>query len=91
MRQRLQHQGVQIRTFNLDSWEAELANLYHLCCISFRSNFLYTPISQAEFIAQYQPILPYLKPEFFSLPNASSKPLAFCLLSPTICKLPKIP
>ncbi|MBD2314663.1 GNAT family N-acetyltransferase [Desertifilum sp. FACHB-1129] len=82
VRQRLQHQGVQIRTFNLDSWEAELANLYHLCCISFRSNFLYTPISQAEFIAQYQPILPYLKPEFFFIAECQQQTVGFLFAIP---------
>lgn len=82
VRQRLQNQGIQIRCINLDTWEAELEKIYHLSCISFEKNFLYTPISQAEFIAQYQPILPYIKAEFVLIAESQQQTVGFIFAIP---------
>lgn len=60
--QRLQQQGITVRNLNLANLEAELRAFYTLSLQSFSKNFLYTPQTEAEFLAQYLPYQPYLDP-----------------------------
>ncbi len=54
--------GVVIRSANADL-QRELKNIYAVSQVSFRHNFLYTEIPEAEFIAMYEPVLPMARPE----------------------------
>ncbi|HEY9619512.1 MAG TPA: hypothetical protein V6C78_04040 [Crinalium sp.] len=60
---RLQEIGVKVRSLNLQDFQQELQNIHQLSLISFRHNFLYTPIEANEFIEQYSRIRPYVQPE----------------------------
>lgn len=44
---------LEIRSLDIADLEKELQSIYHLSTKAFLENFLYTPISQREFIAQY--------------------------------------
>lgn len=74
---RLSHLGIQIRNLNIDRFEAELHNLYQVAIISFRNNFLYVPISETEFIAQYSKIRPYIRPEFVLMAEREGELVGF--------------
>src|SRR5207244_4142648 len=50
---RLEARGVTFRSLRADRFETELRRIYALSLASFRENFLYTPISEEEFVAQY--------------------------------------
>ncbi len=54
---------IKIRPFKLTHLEAELRAIYQLSIRSFVDNFLYTPITEAEFLAQYLPFKPHLTPD----------------------------
>jgi GNAT superfamily N-acetyltransferase len=61
--ERLQAGGVQWRPLDLEHIEDELRRIYRLSVQCFNRNFLYTPISEAAFLAQYMAVAPYVQPE----------------------------
>ncbi len=79
---RLENAGVQIRSVNLERIEEELHRIYMVSSASFRRNFLYTPISEAEFISQYRLLLPYLKPELVLIAEHNYNPVGFLFAIP---------
>jgi GNAT superfamily N-acetyltransferase len=62
-KQRLKNEGITWRPLKMDRFEKELRAIYQLSVQSFTQNFLYTPIEEALFLAQYQLIAPYVQPE----------------------------
>jgi len=62
MEQKIAAAGVVIRSANSDLG-SELAGIYSVSRVSFRNNFLYTEIPEAEFRAMYEPVLPVARPE----------------------------
>lgn len=54
---------ITIRTLNLAKFEDELRNIYQLSTRAFIDNFLYTPISEPEFLAQYLAFKAHLTPD----------------------------
>jgi GNAT superfamily N-acetyltransferase len=71
--EKLAVEGITLRNIRLDRLDDELKAVHVLSLIAFAGNFLYTPISQADFLAQYMPIRPYLKPELVLF---AEKPMA---------------
>lgn len=67
VKNRLLADGVRIRPINMDNYEAELKKLYPFLQESFQHNFLYSPISEASFLAKYLPMKPVLKSEFVQI------------------------
>ena len=64
---RLTRQGVRIRPLDVTRGDAELRAIYRLSIDAFSSNYLYTPIEEAEFLEQNARVLPYLDPELVLL------------------------
>ena len=70
VRERLVAEGVTIRTLpssaDLTSarFETELRALHAVSLVSFAHNFLYTPLPESEFVAQYLPYREKIRPEF---------------------------
>ena len=79
---RLNKAGVVIRPINLQRIEAELHRVFEVAIASFRSNFLYTPITEAAFVAQYRPLLPYLNRELILIAEDNNKPIGFLFAIP---------
>lgn len=67
VKNRLLVDGISIRPIDLDNYETELKKLHPFLHESFQHNFLYSPISEASFIAKYLPLHPVLKPEFVQI------------------------
>lgn len=80
--QRFQNIEVKIRSVNLQQIEAELQRIYSITIQSFRNNFLFTPINENEFIAQYRPLLPYIQPELVLIAEHNHKPVGFIFAIP---------
>ena len=59
--------GVRIRTLDPGALDDELHRIYTLSLASFAGNFLYTPIEEPEFQAQYRAVLPVVRPELVLL------------------------
>jgi L-amino acid N-acyltransferase YncA len=79
---RLAASGVQIRSIDLVKFEQELTAIYSLSLISFRHNFLYTPIDRSEFMAQYNQIQPYIQPELVLMAEQQATLVGFLFAIP---------
>lgn len=53
---------VLLRSANSDL-QRELAGIYAVSRVSFKNNFLYTELPEADFAAMYAPVLPHTRPE----------------------------
>jgi GNAT superfamily N-acetyltransferase len=76
--------GIKIRTFNPDCFEAELHRLYHIALASFSRNFLYTPITAAEFMAMYHALRPYIRFELILIAECDDQPIGFIFALPDL-------
>jgi GNAT superfamily N-acetyltransferase len=81
---RLTDRGIRLRCLNMDRFEEELRSLCHLALSSFQGNFLYTAISEEDFLAQYLPIRPYLRPELVHIAEKDNQPIGFMLAVPDL-------
>jgi hypothetical protein len=79
---RMEAAGVRIRHLDLDDYNEELRRLYSVARISFAENLLYAPISEAEFIAMYQPIRAHVDPGFVWLAEQGAQCVGFCFCLP---------
>jgi len=81
---RLEELGVKVRSLNLQQFGSELEKIYRLCLVSFRQNFLYTPIAFPEFAAQYSQILPQLQPELVLMAEQEGRLVGFLFAIPDL-------
>lgn len=84
VKQRMESVGVRIRNLRIDDYEGELRRLYSVARISFAENLLYTPISEAEFVAMYQPLRANVNPEFVWLAEQEAQCVGFCFCLPDL-------
>jgi GNAT superfamily N-acetyltransferase len=84
IRQKLQAIGVHIRPLDLTHLEEELHHLYPVITTCFRHNLLYKPISEADFIAQYRALLPYVNPELVLLAEHQHRLVGFLFAIPNL-------
>ena len=80
----LRDRGIAIRTLDPSQAEAELKRIFALSLSAFRGNFLYTPIGEDEFLAQYQAVMPYVKPELVLLAEEGDRLAAFMFALPDL-------
>lgn len=66
VRERLAADGVTIRNLASEParFESELRALHAVSLVSFAHNYLYTPLPEADFVAQYLPYRENIRPEF---------------------------
>jgi len=81
---RLAQLGFTIRPFRADRITQELALIFDLSLASFRQNFLYTPISLAEFMAIYAPLQPYIQPELIFIAEHNGMAIGFIFALPDV-------
>ena len=74
---RLNEEGVRIRQIEPSRFEDELKAVHELSIGAFAGNFLYTPISEAEFLAMYAPLRPHIRPELVLLAEKESQLVGF--------------
>jgi GNAT superfamily N-acetyltransferase len=60
---RAEAEGMTWRTLDLGRFEDELRAVHAVSLESFRHNFLYSPIGVEAFLAMYQSLRPFLRPE----------------------------
>jgi GNAT superfamily N-acetyltransferase len=80
--QRFHERGVRIRAMDSAHFEEELRRIYALSTRSFVSNLLYTPISEAEFIAQYSAIREHVVPELVLMAELNGELLGYLFAVP---------
>jgi GNAT superfamily N-acetyltransferase len=81
---RLRAAGVGIRPLDTSRIDEELRRIFTLSLSAFSRNFLYTPIGEAEFLAQYQAVLPYVRPELVLLAEKDGALVGFMFALPDL-------
>ncbi len=77
VRKKIADLGITIRPINPNYFESDLKRIYTISLIAFRRNFLYTPISETDFLHQYAKIGPILQPELVLIAEQNDRPVGF--------------
>lgn len=85
---RLENAGVKLRQLDRSRFTAELRRIYAVSRESFQSNFLYTPVDEIEFLAQYEPIKAHIVPELVLLAEQADTgaPVGFAFAIPDLAQ-----
>ena len=74
--------GVNFRNINLEEFEKELEKIYEFNSVSFKSNFLFTPIKIEDFLKKYTETKKFINPQFVMLAEDKEENLIgyfFCI------------
>jgi len=82
--ERLRESGIAIRAFDPARTAEELQRIFALSLAAFSRNFLYTPIGEEEFLAQYQAVLPHVSPETVLLAELGDRLVGFMFALPDL-------
>jgi predicted N-acetyltransferase YhbS len=85
---RVAAEGIVIRSLRIDDADAELGRIFALSLDSFSRNFLYTPITEAEFLEQNRRILPFVVPELVLLAEQGGALVGFLFAVPDVLQTP---
>jgi predicted N-acetyltransferase YhbS len=83
---RLESSGVTVRALQLQDFRAELERIYAVSRESFQSNFLYTPLAEADFIGQYEPIRVHIRPELVIFAEREGEAVGFVFAIPDLAQ-----
>jgi hypothetical protein len=86
VRERLARDGITIRTLadltDPARFERELRALHSVSLVSFAHNFLYTPLSEEDFVAQYLPYREKILPEFVFIAEHAGRCIGYMFSLP---------
>ncbi len=77
--------GIRLRTLDFARWDEELRRVFTVAEVSFRPNFLYTPLAEKDFLALYEPLKNLARPELvFLAEDAEGQPVGFAFGLPDL-------
>lgn len=79
---RLRSHGIRIRPFDPSRADDELHRMFRLSTAAFSGNFLYSPLSEEEFMLQNRAVLPFVRPELVLLAEKDAEPAGFMFALP---------
>jgi GNAT superfamily N-acetyltransferase len=82
---RMADAGVAIRSAHADL-RREMEKIYGVSQVSFRQNFLYTEIPEAEFVAMYQPLFSLVRPELVLIAERASECVGYLFAIPDLAQ-----
>jgi GNAT superfamily N-acetyltransferase len=74
--------GIHLRPWQAADAEGELRRIYAVSRVSFRNNFLYTPIAESAFLDLYRPLLPFTDPRLIWLAEEGNRTVGFVFAIP---------
>ncbi|HTW49780.1 MAG TPA: hypothetical protein VMD92_17620 [Acidobacteriaceae bacterium] len=80
--ERMDRLGVRIRTARLPELLSDLVRIYRLSQVAFARNLLYTDLSQADYLTQYEKIVPHIQPELLLLAERGGDLVGFVFAIP---------
>jgi len=80
----LAKRGVVMRELRVDDYDAELRRIYSIARVSFAGAYLYTPIEEDEFVAQYSAARPAIVPSLVTIAEHDGIPVGFCFCIPDV-------
>jgi GNAT superfamily N-acetyltransferase len=81
---RLAKAGICFRSLNVENLDTELETIFEISLKSFADNFLYTPISKAEFMESYQKLLPFALPELVLFAELNGQAIGYLFGLPDV-------
>jgi predicted N-acetyltransferase YhbS len=84
--ERLMSEGMRLRPLNAEDFVGELRRIYAVSRTAFEKNFLYSPIEEAEFLAQYEPIRAQVVPGLVILAEQDEQPVGFVFSIPDLAQ-----
>src|SRR5204863_9682734 len=84
--QNLQDAGFSFRSLNVDHFEEELRRVHTLSLLAFRNNFLFSPISGEDFLAQYSSIRRFVRPELTVLAEKDGQLAGYLFALPDLLR-----
>jgi GNAT superfamily N-acetyltransferase len=76
--------GIVVRVFDPSRRDDELRRIFDLSLRGFAGNFLYTPIAETEFLAQYHAVLPHVRPELVLMAERGDELVGFMFAVPNL-------
>jgi L-amino acid N-acyltransferase YncA len=76
--------GVALRNLDVDHFDEELVRIHALSLASFPGNFLYTPIGEDEFLAQYRGVRAFVRPELVLLAERAGELIGYLFTVPDL-------
>ena len=80
----LRDRGISIRPLDPARVQGELQSIFALSLSAFSRNFLYTPIGEDEFLAQYRAVMPYVDPALVLLAEKGDSLVGFMFALPDL-------
>lgn len=81
---RLRSLGVVLRSLRPGEVESYLPRIHQVCCVAFRTNYLYTDFPQSDFLRQYEQLIPVLSPELILVAEQHSETVGFLFAVPDL-------
>ncbi len=75
--ERLHRAGVHLRALDPTSFESDLRQIYAVSLRAFPSNYLYTPLPEEAFLAQYLAVRDRVRPELVLLAECAGEPVGY--------------
>jgi GNAT superfamily N-acetyltransferase len=85
--ERLAQVGVTLRVVDLAHFERDLHRIYSVAEIAFREAFLYTPLPEPDFAAQYHRIRQFVRPELVIVAEHGERTVGFAFSIPDVLEL----
>ena len=82
--QRLEQKGVRFRAIDLNDFERELRQIYSISVISFSKNYLYTPLDEEDFVAQYRKVKQLVIPELTIIAEKDNQTIGYLFAIPDV-------
>ena len=79
---RLRAAGVTVRALRAEDYENELRRIHEVSARAFTDNYLYTPLPEAEFVAQYASVRERVRPDLVLLAEMSGQPVGYVFTIP---------
>ncbi len=76
--------GITVQPLRPERFDEEMRRVHALSLLSFRDNFLYTPIGEADFLAQYAPVRPHMRPDLVLLAESGGELVGYIFAIPDL-------
>jgi GNAT superfamily N-acetyltransferase len=83
-REQLEARGYRLRALDLTAIDRELTQLFDVSLAAFARNLLYSPITESEFRAQYEALLPRVDPRLVLLAEHAGRVVGYVFALPDL-------
>lgn len=82
----LSRRGVRLRSIDLERYDEELRGIFAVASEAFARNYLYTPLDEASFRAQYSQMRSVIRPDLVTIAEADGECVGFFFAIPDLAE-----